>query len=95
MLTWIALFLCIKLRFLAPVAAGSRIRLKAAIAEVTERSPGSFLMTHDVSVEIEGVCTKLMSYLKEGEPQIGLTIRAVFNTQVPTHTILDLAWIPA
>jgi acyl dehydratase len=43
-----------KLRFLAPVAAGSRIRLKAAIAEVTERSPGSFLMTHDVSVEIEG-----------------------------------------
>jgi len=47
-----------------------------------------------ISVEIEGVCTKLMSYLKEGEPEIGLPIRAVFNTQDPTHTILDLAWVP-
>jgi len=42
-----------RVRFLAPVKVGSRIRLHAAIAEVTERSPGSFLVTHDVSVEIE------------------------------------------
>jgi acyl dehydratase len=42
------------LRFLAPVKVGSRIRLHAAIAEVTERSPGSFLIAHDVKVEIEG-----------------------------------------
>jgi uncharacterized OB-fold protein len=48
-----------------------------------------------ISVELEGVCTKLMSYLKEGEPSIGLPIRAVFNTQKPTNTILDLAWVPA
>lgn len=47
-----------------------------------------------ISVEIEGVCTKLLSYLKEGEPQIGMPIRAVFNTEKPTNTILDLAWVP-
>lgn len=47
-----------------------------------------------ISVEIEGVCTKLMGYLKEGEPKIGMPIRAVFNTAKPTNTILDLAWIP-
>jgi uncharacterized OB-fold protein len=48
-----------------------------------------------ISVELDGVCTKLMSYLKEGRPQIGLPVRAVFNTQRPTNTILDLAWVPA
>ncbi len=48
-----------------------------------------------VSVEIEGVCTKLMSYLKEGKPEIGMPLKAVFNTKKPTNTILDLAWIPA
>lgn len=48
-----------------------------------------------ISVEIEGVCTKLMSYLSEGKPEIGLPIKAVFNTANPTHTILDLSWIPA
>lgn len=47
-----------------------------------------------ISVEIEGVCTKLMSYLKEGKPKIGLPVRAVFNTEKPTYTILDLAWVP-
>jgi uncharacterized protein len=48
-----------------------------------------------ISVEIEGVCTKLMSWLKEGTPQFGLPVKAVFNTQHPTNTILDLAWVPA
>jgi len=48
-----------------------------------------------ISVEIEGVCTKLMSYLKEGEARIGMTVKAVFNTEQPTNTILDLAWVPA
>ena len=47
-----------------------------------------------ISVEIEGVCTKLMSYLKEGDPEIGLPVKAVFNTTEPTNTILDLSWIP-
>jgi hypothetical protein len=36
-----------------------------------------------------------MSWLKEGQPEIGMPIQAVFNTQRPTHTILDLAWVPA
>jgi uncharacterized OB-fold protein len=47
-----------------------------------------------ISVQIDGVCTKLMSYLKEGKPEIGLPIKAVFNTDDPTYTILDLAWVP-
>jgi len=47
-----------------------------------------------ISVEIEGVCTKLMSYLKEGKPEIGMAVKAVFNTQRPTNSILDLAWVP-
>jgi hypothetical protein len=48
-----------------------------------------------ISVELEGVCTKLMSWLKEGVPEIGMPVRAVFNTERPTNTILDLAWVPA
>lgn len=47
-----------------------------------------------ISVELGGVCTKLMSYLKEGDPKIGMPVKAVFNTKEPTHTILDLAWVP-
>lgn len=48
-----------------------------------------------ISVEIEGVCTKLMSYLSQGKPEIGMPIKAVFNTEKPTNTILDLSWVPA
>ena len=48
-----------------------------------------------ISVSLEGVCTKLMSYLKEGEPEIGMQIKAWFRTDNPTNTILDLAWVPA
>lgn len=47
-----------------------------------------------ISVELPGVCTKLMSYLQEGEPYVGMPIRAVFRREQPTHTILDLAWVP-
>ena len=48
-----------------------------------------------ISVEIDGVCTKLMSWLKDGKPEMGMPVKAVFNTENPTHTILDLAWVPA
>ncbi len=48
-----------------------------------------------ISVDIEGVCTKMMSYLKEGKPEFGMPIKAVFETESPTNTILDLAWVPA
>ena len=51
--------------------------------------------THLISVEIEGVCTKLMSWLKDGTPEFGMKVKAVFNTAKPTNTILDLAWVPA
>lgn len=50
-----------------------------------------------ISVEIPGVCTKLMSYLSEfgeGEPYIGMRVRPVFRTEDPTHSILDLSWVP-
>lgn len=59
--------------------------------ELFKLPPGTPL----ISIEIEGVCTKLMSWLKEGKPEIGMRVKAVFNTAKPTHTILDLAWIPA
>lgn len=48
-----------------------------------------------ISVEIEGVCSKLMSWMKEGRPEFGMKVKAVFNTENPTNTILDLAWVPA
>ena len=48
-----------------------------------------------ISVEIEGVCTKLMSYMREGTPEFGMKVKAVFNTEKPTNTILDLAFVPA
>ena len=48
-----------------------------------------------ISVDLEGVCTKLMSWLKDGKPEMGLPVKAVFNTENPTNTILDLAWVPA
>jgi len=50
---------------------------------------------HLISVEIEGVCTKLMSYLWEGKPEFGLPVKAKFHTEKPTNTILDLCWVPA
>jgi uncharacterized OB-fold protein len=59
--------------------------------ELFKLPPGTPL----ISVEIEGVCTKLMSWLKKGTPEFGMPVKAVFNTKKPTNTILDLAWIPA
>ena len=49
---------------------------------------------HLISVEIPNVCTKMMSYMSEGKPEIGMKLRAVFNTSNPTNTILDLSWEP-
>ena len=50
---------------------------------------------HLISVELEGVATKLMSYMWEGTPSFGLPIKAKFHTDKPTNTILDLCWVPA
>lgn len=43
-----------KIRFLAPVPVGSAIRAQLTVADVAERSPGQYLVTYDVTVEIQG-----------------------------------------
>ena len=43
-----------RLRFLAPVKSGERVRGRFVLREVAEKSPGQLLLTHDVTVEIEG-----------------------------------------
>lgn len=43
-----------KVRFVAPVRVGKRIRAAVKLAEVTERKPGNVLIRIDVTVEIEG-----------------------------------------
>jgi acyl dehydratase len=42
-----------KVRFVAPVRVGKRIRALGVLAEVTERKPGNVIMKLDVTVEIE------------------------------------------
>ena len=42
-----------KVRFVAPVRVGKRIRALGTLAEVTERKPGQVIMRIDVTVEIE------------------------------------------
>ena len=43
-----------KLRFLAPVRVGQRIRARQAITDVSEKRPGQWLVNRNVVVEIEG-----------------------------------------
>ena len=43
-----------KIRFLATVKAGKRVRAKARIMEIDETKPGQFRMKSEVTVEIEG-----------------------------------------
>ena len=43
-----------RLRFLAPVRAGSRVRGRFILDSVEEKAPGQLLMRHIVTVEIEG-----------------------------------------
>ncbi len=43
-----------KLRFLAPVRVGKRIRSHQRVVDITEKKPGQWLLTVVVSVEIEG-----------------------------------------
>ena len=43
-----------RVRFLAPVRSGKRIRGRFALDGVEEKSPGQILLRHVVSVEIEG-----------------------------------------
>jgi len=43
-----------RVRFLAPVRAGSRVRGRFRLDSVEEKAPGQTLMRHTVTVEIEG-----------------------------------------
>ena len=43
-----------KVRFLAPVPSGSRIRAISTLSDVREKSPGQILLTYNVVIEIEG-----------------------------------------
>ena len=42
-----------KIRFVAPVRVGKRIRARGTLAEVSERKPGNVIIKMDVTVEIE------------------------------------------
>jgi len=43
-----------KVRFLAPVKVDSRIRCIGKIVDIIEKKPGQFLLTYEVTIEIEG-----------------------------------------
>jgi len=43
-----------KVRFLAPVKVGSRVRSVATLTGVREKSPGQYLLKQNVVIEIEG-----------------------------------------
>jgi acyl dehydratase len=43
-----------KVRFIAPVHAGKRVRGRFRLDRFEERSPGQFQFVHQVTVEIEG-----------------------------------------
>ena len=43
-----------RVRFLAPVKAGKRIRGRFTLDSMDEKAPGQWLMRHEVTVEIEG-----------------------------------------
>jgi len=44
-----------KVRFLNPVRVGKRVRAHSKLIDVVEKSKGQFLLTTEISVEIEGV----------------------------------------
>lgn len=45
---------CDKLRFIKPVRVGSRIRGSAVLTAAIEKKPGQYLITSQMTVEIEG-----------------------------------------
>ena len=46
-----------KVRYLAPVRSGQRVRAKGIIADIAEKRPGQWLVKTNVTVEIEGEST--------------------------------------
>ena len=47
-----------------------------------------------IDVKIEGVDTIFKGYLLYGRPEIGMKVKAQFRTENPSHTILDICWVP-
>jgi acyl dehydratase len=43
-----------RVRFLAPVRSGKRVRGRFVLDSIEEKAPGQWLMRHNVTVEIEG-----------------------------------------
>jgi acyl dehydratase len=43
-----------RIRFLAPVRSGKRVRGRFTLDSIEEKAPGQWLMRHSVTVEIEG-----------------------------------------
>ena len=48
-----------------------------------------------IDVALEGVDTVFKGILLSGKPQIGMKVKAQFRKDNPTHTILDVWWVPA
>ncbi|MAE43877.1 MAG: hypothetical protein CMF63_02605 [Magnetovibrio sp.] len=48
-----------------------------------------------IDVELPDTATIPKGYLLHGRAEIGMKVRAMFRTEAPTHTILDLYWLPA
>jgi uncharacterized OB-fold protein len=48
-----------------------------------------------IDVAIKGVNTIFKGYLAHGKAEIGMKVKAQFRTENPTHTILDVYWVPA
>ncbi len=49
-----------RIRFLAPVPVGSRVRARLVLKAVAEKSPGQYLLTTATTIEIEGSDTPAM-----------------------------------
>lgn len=65
-------------------------------AKVVYAGAGIELQTpyYQIDVELPGVCTIFKGYLAFGAAEIGMKVKAVFNTTNPTNTILDMHWEP-
>lgn len=42
-----------RIRFLAPVKVGSRVRARARLADFQQKSPGQYLISQEITIEIE------------------------------------------
>lgn len=49
-----------RIRFLAPVPAGARVRARFRLLQAEERRPGELTLKYDVTVEVEGGATPAM-----------------------------------